>query len=51
MVGIVKKMRYFDKSIAYMIDKDVRSKIEANSCYVKIDPDALSEENNTPIQG
>lgn len=27
MVDIVKKMRYFDNSIAYMIDKDVRNEI------------------------
>ena len=41
MVDIVKKMRYFDNSIAYMIDKDVRNEIQAQSCYIKIDPDAL----------
>ena len=39
MIDIIKRMRYFDKAIAHIVDEEVRAKLKAKSCYFYVDPD------------
>lgn len=33
MIEIIKRMRYFDKAIAHIVDEEVRANLKAKSCF------------------